>query len=431
MRTLWLAIICGAALASPASGQTSPPLNELLEAAGRGDVRPAGEALAATNDTDVRTVLSAKLAASRLQVGVARDPVLQRLASSADPALRRAALGIITSAAFADGEYTEAARAGRLFAAALRDAGEQEDAAVADRTWQLAALLSDVPPQRVEGTVVTGRAAARNDKVGLPRVDLAINGVAQDAVFDTGANLSVLSAELAKRMGVAIRDTETRIGNGVAGTVSVKVGVADRLEIAGATLRHVVFLVIDDSQLSFASVPGGYDIKAIIGLPVLRALGRIRYEQSGRFTVQPPIDAPHAFAPLHASGNTLFADVRVSGAVMPLLLDTGASKTDLTARYAAAHPEVVEQLPRRSVQSASAGGARTQETATWSNVPLALGSSRLIHHALAVALPGEGAMPQNYGTLGSDVLSRFNSYTVDFAKMQLEVGRPVAVDGPS
>src|SRR5688500_11483980 len=175
MRTLWFAIICGAALASAASAQNSPPLNELLQAVGRGDVQPASEALAVTNDPDIRAILSAELAASRLTAGVARDPVLQRLASSADPTLRRAALGIITSAAFADVEYAEAARAGRLFAAALRDAGEHEDAAAADRTWQLAALLSDVSPQRVDGTLITGSAAARNDKVGLPRVDLAIN----------------------------------------------------------------------------------------------------------------------------------------------------------------------------------------------------------------------------------------------------------------
>ena len=61
----------------------------------------------------------------------------------------------------------------------------------------------------------------------------------------------------------------------------IRVGIADRLTIAGATLRNVPFLIIDDAQLTFP-VPGGYDIKAIIGLPVMRALGRMRMAAAAR-----------------------------------------------------------------------------------------------------------------------------------------------------
>ena len=199
---MWLGMMCGVALTAAANAQTTSALKDLVEAAGRGDVQPATAALATTEDHDIQIILSAGLAASRLQAGVAVDPELQRLANSTDPELRRAALGIMTGNAFADGNYAEAARAGRMFATAAREAGDQEDATAADRTWQLAALLSDVPPQRVDGTLRTGSTGARNDKVGLPRIDLTINGVAQDAVFDTGANLSVLSAETARRMGI-------------------------------------------------------------------------------------------------------------------------------------------------------------------------------------------------------------------------------------
>ena len=46
----------------------------------------------------------------------------------------------------------------------------------------------------------------------------------------------------------------------------MRIGVADRLEIAGTVLRNVPFLIIDDEHLTFP-LPGGYDIRAIIGLP--------------------------------------------------------------------------------------------------------------------------------------------------------------------
>lgn len=424
-RKTWIAPLVGLLLATEAQAQGSTTLDGLLDAAGRGEVAAAAQALDSTADANVRAVLGAGLAAARLQAGVAGDPALRRLAENGDPALRRAALTVLTNAAFADGDYAEAARAGRLMEAALAENGQRAEAEAAGRTWQLATLLIDVPAQRVEGALAPGSTAARSDKVGLPRIDIAVNGVAQDAVFDTGANLSVLSAETARRMGVEIRESETRVGNGVDGTVPVRIGIADRFEIAGTTLRHVVFLIIDDAQLTFPAVPGGYDIKAIVGLPVLRALGRIRLEQAGRFLVQPPAQVPHASTALTASGNDMFVKVGVDGAIVPLHLDTGAGQTALTARYAAAHPEAMAALPTRSVQSASAGGTRMQQTATWPNAPIALGEASLSLPELSVALPAEGPEPRFNGTLGSDVLQRFDGYTIDFAAMRLELGAPV------
>ena len=53
-----------------------------------------------------------------------------------------------------------------------------------------------------------GSAAAAIGPVGLPRVDVAINGAGVDAIFDTGANLSVLSTATAQRLGVRIVDVD-------------------------------------------------------------------------------------------------------------------------------------------------------------------------------------------------------------------------------
>lgn len=417
------------ATAAPTRGAAvdGAALDALFEAAGRGDVGPVTRALAAPGSPEVRALLEARLALARLTPGLAADPRLRVLSESGDPAIRRAALAMVTQAAFADGDYAEAARAGRALEAALTSAGRAAEAAAAGRTASLAALLIGHPGQALEGAVAAATIPARIDRVGLPRIDIAVNGVAQDAVFDTGANLSVLSAETARRMGVTVMESETRVGNGVDGTVPVKIGIAARVEIAGTVLTNVPFLVIDDANLTFP-LPGGYDIRAIVGLPAMRALGRFRMESAdGRLVVQPPADPVVAGRPanLHADGTDLFVDVTMGGRAMALHLDTGANQTSLSALYAEANPEAVAALQTGEARLASAGGATQRQVATWANAPVGLAGRTLVLPQVPVSLPVAGERPRVYGTLGSNALRGFESYTIDFATMRLDLGAPV------
>jgi len=410
-----------------ASAPASPsPIDAAFEAAERGDLGPAERALR-TAEGDAAALLRARLAAARYDAAVARDPALARLAESGDRALRDAALAILTSASFAGGDYRAAEAWGRRLAEAQAARGDAEGAAGTERAWRLAALLAGSPALAVEGEVREGETAARLDRVGLPRIDMAVNGMAQEAVFDTGANLSVLSAETARRLGLRLLDGASNVGNGVQGTVPIRVGIADRLTIAGTMLRNVPFLIIDDAQLTFP-IPGGYDIKAIVGLPVMRALGRMRLAAAaGRFAVLAPAEAQPAPPNMSASGNNVFVTVAVDGQSVPMHLDTGANPTRLSALYAAAHPETVAALARSQAGLASAGGAVAVSVATWRDAPLALAGRTLVLPSLQVALPAAaGPAPRFMGVLGSDVLGRFESYTLDFRAMRLELGGPVA-----
>jgi hypothetical protein len=214
--------------------------------------------------------------------------------------------------------------------------------------------------------------------------------------------------------------------------VAVRLGVADRLEIAGAVLRNVPFLIIDDAQLTFP-VPGGYDIKAIIGLPVMRALGRVRMEPAaGRFSLLPPEEAQTAQPNLVAGAGQVFVTVAVDGRDLPLHLDTGANHSSLSALYAAAYPQRIAALATTSeAHMGSAGGVASARVATWPNAPLALGGRTLLLPALPIALPAPGPAPRSYGTLGSEALRAFESYTLDFKAMRLELGSPVPAPTPA
>jgi predicted aspartyl protease len=413
---------------APAAAPASP-VDALFEASGRGEVTGLERALAdPATGAELRVLLRAALAASQLDPAAGTGPALRRLtAEGIDPALRRAALGIVTGTAFANGDYAEAARSGRLLAELLAARGQAEDAAATERTWRLAALLAGHGRPHVEGAVRAATIPARRDAVGLTRIDFTANGLMQEAVFDTGANLSVLSATTARRLGVTVLEGETPVGNGVGTTVATRIGIAARIEIGGTVLTNVAFLIIDDASLNFPQVPGGYAIPAILGLPELRALRRVKVEQAGRFTVLPPEEGPNGPANLHASGNDLFADVIVDGALLPLHLDTGANQTALSALYAAAHPDRAAALESSANRMASAGGTSASRVAIWPNAPVTLAGRRLTLPTLPITLPAEGTQARNNGVVGSDVLRRFESYTLDFGAMRLSLGEAVAV----
>jgi len=437
LSALAIALLAGAAaLGHPGLAQMPVPseaqarsgadqVTALFEAANRGEAAPLERAIAdPATDATVRNLLRARLAAGRFDAAVARDPELQRLAAAgSDPALRRAALTIITAAAFANGDYAEAARAGRPLAEALAAAGEAQQAAGTERAWRLADMLQAQPRQTVEGAVVAGSAAARTDPVGLPRIDIAINGEGVDAIFDTGANLSVLSATTAARLGVRVIDSTAQIGNSVQSTVGARIGVADRFEIAGTVLRNVTFLVIDDSQLSFDLPTGRYEIHAIVGLPVMRALGRMRMGRE-RLDVLPS-ETGAGESNMRASVNTLYVDAEVDGRALPLLLDTGANQTTLSGHFAETFPDAIAGLEVRESNAGGAGGMMRRRVATWPNAPIAIAGRRVSMPTVPVVLPNGSEDIAAFGTLGSNFLRAFESYTLDFNAMRLELGEPV------
>jgi predicted aspartyl protease len=412
--------------AVPSSSSAAARLEALFKAGDRGDSTELARALAQERDADVRALIELRLAAMRLDPAVAANPRLRRLAApAAPPQTRKAALEILSAVAFTSGDYAQAAQAGRALELLQKAAGDAEEAASTRLAWQVAEMLANEPRQALAGPLVRGSTAARRDPAGLTRIDLRLNGQPQDAVFDTGANLSVLSAGTARRLGVRIIDGATAVGNSVQTTVAVRLGIADRLEIAGNFINNVPFLVIDDAQLTFA-VGGGYTIPAIIGYPVMQALGRFRMEPRS-FSVEPSEGRAAAGDGhnLHAWANELFVDAIVGGIPVALHLDSGANPSHLNAAFAQAHPQPLAGLAREERRLAGAGGTATGQAVRWLNVRVQIGGRSLRVPAILVGVPGSEAKPSPYyGVAGADLLRSFASYTIDLRRMRLELGEP-------
>jgi predicted aspartyl protease len=426
----------GPAAAPAVRSDRAARLDALDKAAGRGEVAVLRRALRTERDRDVRVLIDARLRSLRLDWSAASDPRLRRLAAAGSPRdIRIAALTILGGMAFSSGDYARTAGLARDLEQLQKAAGNTEAAGLTGMTRQIADMLAGEPRQRLEGGLAAGRSGARRDVAGLMRVDVRVNSQDVDAVFDTGANLSVLSASTAQRLGARLLEGKASVGNSVRGTVPVQLAIADRFEIGGNVLRDVVFLVIDDAALSFG--PGGaYKIPAIIGYPVMQALGRFRMDEEA-FHVEPagaesPAPAPAPAPNLYVSAGEMFVDAKVGGIAVPLYLDSGANPSHLNPPFAVAYPAPLAGLVAEQRQRAGAGGRATDQAVRWRDVAVELAGRRVQLPSLIVGVPGGDVKPSSYyGVIGADLLGRFTSYTIDLRRMRLELGAPRPAAAPA
>jgi predicted aspartyl protease len=425
--TLGLALLLASAFPAPATGPGVPDglppgsVEELLTSAKSGDLRDLRAILPQIPDPALQALARARIDASRLDAAGAARQLERYWRSDGRTAARDVlAWSIAADAAFAAGDYPQAAEATQAWSELLgAEAVPSDSAADVAQFHGIATLLSDLPGQQVVARSPRS-VPTRRDKAGLLQVPVRVNGLEQDAILDTGANLSVVSRSTAERLGIDILGAEASVGSASRDQVATRIGVARELELAGVTLANVGFLVLADSALEMP-LPGGYRINAIIGFPVLRAIGRMRFE-GDTFAALDPAASPATTSNLHAIGNDLFAEATVGGRPVALHLDTGAPASFLSTRFARRYPELLQGLQRSERRSASAGGAITQQSAVWPEADIAIDAHAVKLPALPVLVTdAEAVQTRTSGTLGLDVLDHFDAWALDLDTMRLDV----------
>src|SRR5712692_7400409 len=102
------------------------------------------------------------------------------------------------------------------------------------------------------------------------------------AARENGFSIRVPTSRLFRnpvRLGLSIRDASVYVKGSTDKKNSLRLAVAPELRFGGARLSNVVFLVLADEALYIS--PLKYQIRGILGLPVLRALGTVRISAEG------------------------------------------------------------------------------------------------------------------------------------------------------
>lgn len=297
--------------------------------------------------------------------------------------------------------------------------GTKDDAGVAR-------LLRGAPPQRISWNGPTRLKTERN-VLGSVVTELTVNGIREKWLLDTGANLSVVSRSFARQLGIKLLPGFGQTMSGITGIENpLQVALLPTLQMGGATLHNVVVLVLDDSNLRIGTGEQAYQINAIVGYPVFQALGAVRFQRDGWFDAGNGIRDDAASTRMYMEQLMPVIDCRVQGKELPFSFDTGASGTILSIRYFERFRGEIGSWKKGQNKSFGAGGVVRRTIYIQPTLDLTVGDRSPTLNRVPIFRNKMGSgIDELYGNLGQDMVSGFDSFTLDFSKMTFSLGAPL------
>lgn len=422
---VWLSA-CAAPAASPAPAEAVPPAanaavdaERLAELYRRQDCFGLRDALAGMQGGPVVDFYRAAAAVAFNRPDEAIGELRRFLDSPetrADAERRQTAYELLGDAYVRTFRYTEAAEVyAALSGEATVDSAGRDGAANVRGLW---GALAGTPAQTVEAPGPV-RVATTRDRANLVNVRVQSGRQSVDFVYDTGANLSTVTASTARAMGFRLLRDSVRVGSVTGGDSWARVAVAPELRIGGATVRNAAFLVFPDSALAFPQID--YQIRGIIGFPVIAAFGVTTLTRGGELVLGDTTDAGAAEQNLCLRGLMPTVAAEHAGERLHFGFDTGAQATALYPPFHAARREAVEAGGEAStVQVGGAGGMRQVRAYTLSSLVLRISGREATVPQVRVYLePTSTDSDRVFGNIGQDVIRQFESMTLDFRRMQL------------
>jgi hypothetical protein len=205
----------------------------------------------------------------------------------------------------------------------------------------------------------------------------------------------------------------------------LQVALLQTLQIGGATLHNVVVLVLDDANLNVGIGKQAYQIAGIIGFPVFRAFGRITFLRRGGFEAGDTAGRSAAGAQMYMMLLTPVIECGVEGKNLPFTIDTGASETNLTARYYDRFRSEARTWKKGTNKGFGAGGVVKRTIYLQPQLNLAIGDKTTTIKRVPIFTSRIGTyIDDMYGNLGQDAVANFESFTLDFSAMTFSLGEP-------
>jgi len=169
--------------------------------------------------------------------------------------------------------------------------------------------------------------------------NLTINGHATAFIFDTGANVSVMSEGQAVLLGLTVHEVNAKMNVATGAQISFRIADAETLNLGDVELKNVAFLVVADDAEPFVEMPKGQ--RGIVGLPVLLAVQTLRMHDGKFDLAYKPAKYRRESANMCGYGPTFSVQLTHDAKPMNFALDTGAVHTDLYTQFATTFPSLM------------------------------------------------------------------------------------------
>lgn len=370
-------------------------------------------------DDKVEHALSAAFLKSRsLPVAFAASSLEQWIAAHPDaaPEAKAFAYGQLGDRYMAKTEYKKAAAAFRQTQVLLAD---QSDSDLNDQAV-LAELAATVPP--IERTGAAGaNVALERDLANLRRAPVGVAGVISPMIVDTGAEISVVAQSVAETSQMAFLDGEVTVGT-TTDNVSGRLAVSNDVKVGGMTFENVLFLVLPDEQLTFAD--GQYFVDGIIGLPLFTAARRMAWRDGAtRLLLGTAVGEESGTpVPLYWHDGGLALEVTYQQAAFPAFFDSGASRSSGSLLFKSLLSQQ-DQDTLLAQDDTRTGVGGTQDTRNYILPAVELGVGGELIPLTDFKITGEQLDHPggDIGIVGSDILARTRSFSVDFARMTYQI----------
>lgn len=253
-------------------------------------------------------------------------------------------------------------------------------------------------------------------------VPVKINDKSENYVFDTGANLSVISESEAIKMNLKIFESDVEIGTITDIKVQSKLAVAEDLYVGDLLFKNVVFLVMPDEDLSFPQID--YYIKGIIGFPLMYQMGEIQFHRDGSIIVFDDADTKNNIKPsnnMFLSGLNPLVKVFTKNDTLVFNLDTGAITSELSYKYYEENKtKVKENGDLIKSQRAGAGGAIAVEEYVINDFSMRIGAHDFKLPRITIPLEDYDYNKYVDGNLGQDILTQYDVFLINFKDMCID-----------
>jgi clan AA aspartic protease (TIGR02281 family) len=290
------------------------------------------------------------------------------------------------------------------------------------------ALLGDSAPQSIS-SVGSFSVSTRQDQIGNMDVPVEINGHTEWWMFDTGANITTMTRSTAGRLGLPLSKSRAQTQGGATGAeVALWTAIIPQITLGAAVIHNVVVTVMDDKDLAIDAGPQGkFQINAILGYSVLAALQTFTITGND-MQIGSSSARSQRTARLYVEQLTPLIAGSFNGEKLLFQFDTGNTGADLTQRFLKQFPQLFASLKGEQGQFGGAGGARAASVYRLPRLELSFGAATAMFKNVTLFAGERGELLDDlYGNLGQGLLKQFQSYTIDFARMQLVLGSPAVL----
>ena len=195
--------------------------------------------------------------------------------------------------------------------------------------------------------------------------------------------------------------------------VKSEIAVADELIIGGITCKNVIFLILDDKDLSFPQID--YYINGAIGFPVIEALDEIRINKENQIFV-PKIPVEYTFNNFALVGLMPIVAAEYKEDTLIFHFDTGATTTSLYPKFCNDYKQEIEDNYEKETFTSSSGGGMMQfEGYIINNLTLSVGDSEATLDSLRLHIENIGGEESNFhGNFGQDYIKQFDEMIISF-----------------